>query len=240
MNEYDIFDIIIGKPHVIYVGKKPICLYPVTFAKTILLKSYMTELSLNVDIINLNSQLEVHRLVVEKREVCCSILAIHSAPNTQKDLFNIKARAERTNVFMKMSDSDLAALLSYVLSSDKTHEAFKYLGLDKEQERLKEIMEIKKKSPNCMSFDGLSLFGTFIVQLKEMGFTHNEILYECGYTFLRLMLADKPTSIYLTDEEVEKIPALVADSGSMDANNPAMTEQILGRLANRGLTVNKE
>lgn len=239
MTEQELFDIIIGKPHEFRVGRKIFRLFPMTLAKSIMLKSYMDELSISVDNINLNAQLEIHRLVIEKRDVCCRILAIHSAPNTQKDLFNIKSRTERANIFSKMSDSDLAALLHYVLSSDKTDEAIRYLGLDKEQERLKKVLEIKKSS-NSLNFDGLSMFGTFIAQLKEMGFAYNEILYECGYTFLRLMLADKPTTIYLTDEELEKIPGLVADPSIMDANNPEMTEKILGGLASRGLTIKKQ
>ena len=233
-------DIITGKPHDFGVGDKKYRLYPVTLAKTFELKRYIDALSVDKDILKINAGLEIVRLVREKKSECCSILAIHICPNTYNDLYDTKARLSRHNIFMKMNDEDLASLLQVALSGDNVDAVAAFLNIDKERERLKEVLAKKRKSRNNMDFGGVSTFGNFIGKLKEMGFSVNEILYECGVSFLQLVLADKQVSLYLTDEEVDSIPALVANPDTMDANNPAMTEQILGKLANRGLTVNRE
>ena len=124
-----------------------------------------------------------------------------------------------------------------VLTADKTEEIIKHLGIDKERERLAKVMELKRKSDkNSISFNGVSLFGTFIGQLKEMGYTDSEILYEKSYCFLRLMLADKIVSIILTDEERQSL--YDGDGGTlMDANDPKAAGKIRDYFAEKGISI---
>lgn len=236
--EYYLADIITDEPHEFHIGRKVLRLYPVTLGKMTKLRRYMDALKINTDLLTTNPDAEVLRLVVNHREVCCGILAIHTAPNTYKDLFNMKARAERRNLLMKVGNADLAALLLTVLTSDRTAELMASLGIDKEQERMGRVMEVKRRhSKNSISFGGLSVFGSFIGQLKEIGYTDSEILYERGYSYLRLMLADKITSVYLSDEELKELSALDTGKDAMDANDPRSADKILGTLANRGLKI---
>ena len=101
------------------------------------------------------------------------------------------------------------------------------------------VMEVKKKSgKGSMTFNGRTLFGSFIAPLKEMGYSDNEILFEKSYIFLRLMLADKVVDVFLTDEERENLS--ISDGGSMiDANNPANTEKIMSNIRKKGLNTRK-
>ena len=83
-----------------------------------------------------------------------------------------------------------------------------------------------KDNKNSLSFGGISVFGTFIQPLKELGYTDNEILYEKSYTFLRL--ADKVTSMYFSDDEYKKLPASVKEStGNAIKATKENMEQIL-------------
>jgi hypothetical protein len=133
-----------------------------------------------------------------------------------------------------MQDADLAAHLINVLTLDKTADVMEHLGLNKEHERMKKVFEIKRKhNKNSIDFGGLSLFGSFIGQLKEMGYTENEILFELGYSYLQMVLADKVTSVYLSDDELEELPNLAVVNSDMDANNPEMADKILGMMNNR-------
>lgn len=234
--EYELADIITGEPQVIPIGHKQFKLYPVTLAKIYLLKRHVVALSINKENLKINPTLEALRLVNEKRMTCCHILAIHTSPNTHKDLFCINKSAERHNVFMQMSDMDLATLLIAVLIEDNIDDVVEYLELDKELERMRKVMEVKD-SKNTINFGGKSIFGSFIGPLKEMGYTDNEILYERPYSFLRLMIADKINSVYLTDEELAKLPALTASGKVMDGNDPNATGKVLSTLANRGLKI---
>jgi hypothetical protein len=239
--EYVLTDIIIERPQDFKVGRKSFKLYPVTLAKMFLLKRQMDGLKLNTDILKANPYLEAIRLAKESRDVCCSILSYHTAPNNYKELFNTKAITIRKNFFSeKLSDEELASLMIYVLTADKTEEIIKHLGLDKERERIHKVIEVKKKhDQNNLSFNGLSLFGTFIGQLKEMGYSDNEILYEKGYTFLRLMLADKVTTVFITDEERQELGSdFVGDF--VDANNPNNVEKIASMLSKKGIKISHD
>ena len=235
--EYELADIITQKPHEIKVGRKLFRLYPVTLAKQLLLKRIMDGLSLDTEILEKSPYLEALRLAETNRKVCCHVLAIHATPNTCKDLHNSKAIAERRNVFSKMTIEDIATLLIYVLTSDYTERMLHELGLDKEQKRMAEVVEIKRENgKNSLTFGGLTIFGSFIGQLKELGYSDDEIIYEKGFTFLRLMLADKITSVYLTDEELQNV-STKAGGTLLDANDPASFEK-LKSLSLRGVKFN--
>lgn len=236
--EYTLADVIIERPQDFKVGRKSFKLYPVTLAKMFLLKRQVDGLELNTDILRANPYLEAIRLAKEKREVCCHILAYHTAPNSYKELFNTLAITTRKNYFIKnLSDEDVASLMIMVLMADKTDEIIKHLGLDKERERMAKVMELKRKNDkNSISFNGISLFGTFIGQLKEMGYSDNEILYEKSHAFLRLMLADKVVSIILTDEERQSL--YDGDGGTlMDANDPKAADKIRDYFAQKGISI---
>lgn len=227
-------DIITQKPYAFYAGRKLFRLYPVTLAKKLVMRPYIDDLAIDMEKLRCMPDIEVIRVVREHKNTCCELLAIHSTPNTYKDLFNIQSRAERRNILMSMQDADLAAHLMNVLMLDKTAAVMEYLGLDKEHERMKKVFEVKRKhNKNSIDFGGLSLFGSFIGRLKEMGYTENEILFELGYSYLQLVLADKVTSVYLSDDELEELPNLAVSNGDMDANNPEMTDKILGMMNNR-------
>lgn len=235
--EYELADIITQKPHEIKVGRKLFRLYPVTLAKQFLLKRIMDGLSINTAILSVNPYLETLRLAETKRKACCHILAIHATPNTYKDLHNSKAITERRNVFSKMTIEDIALLLMCVFTSDKSDQILHELGLDKEHKRMAEVMEIKRQNgKNNLTFGGLTIFGSFIGQLKELGYSDDEIIYEKGFTFLRLMLADKITSVYLTDEELQNV-STKAGGTLLDANDPASFEK-LKTLSLRGVKFN--
>ena len=209
--EYDIADVIIGRPHGFVVGRKHFYLYPITLAKMFLLKR-------QIDALDINEKL------------------LKTKENTRKALYDIKAIEKRQKHFAKEIDrEDLASLMIYVLSADKTDEIIKYYGLDVERERLAKVMEIKRRNDkNTLYFCGKSMFGTFIGQLKEMGYSDDEIVYERGFSYLRLILADKITSIHCTDEEMQEIPS---DAGGrfLDASDPANAEKIMAALKDRGI-----
>ncbi len=226
--EYDLADVIIGRPHGFTVGRKHFYLYPITLAKLFLLKRQIDSLGIDQSVLRINPILEAMRLVNKDRDTCCQILAYHTAPNTYKDLFDNRAVTIRKNYFAKeMEDGDIASLLIMVLTADKTEKFIKELGLDKERERLNRVMEVKRKhDKNTLSFNGFGIFGTFIVQLKELGYSDNEILYERPYSFLRLMLADKVVSLHLSDEERTELSR--EDGGTFfDASNPDNAAKIL-------------
>lgn len=235
--EYDYADVIIGRPQDFRVGRKSFKLYPVTLAKMLLLKRQIGELDIDNDILKANPYMEALRIAKNNKDTCSHILAYHTAPNTYKDLFDTRAITIRKNYFREnLSDEDIASLMVYVLTSDKTEAIIKHLGLDEERERFAKVMEVKKDD-STLSFNGRSIIGTFIIPLKEIGYTDNEILYERGYSFLCLALADKVNTIYVTEEERNN---LSTEFGGIliNGDNPDSAGKIAEVFGNRGIKIN--
>jgi hypothetical protein len=236
--EYDIADVIIGRPHGFTVGQSHFYLYPITLAKMFLLKRQMDSLDINQKKLKANPFLEAMHLVKANRDICCMILAYHTTPNTRQDLYDNEAVESRKNMFAKeIEDEDLASLMIKVMTSDKTEEIISHYGLDEERTKLAKVIAIKRKhDKNTLYFCGKTMFGTFICQLKEMGYTDDEIIFERGFSYLRLMLADKMTSVHATDDELNEIPT-EAGGRYADASDPANAQKILQAMKERGAGV---
>ena len=235
--ELELADAIMERAYPLIVGRKQFFLYPVTLGKMYLLQRLIDDLGIDYKNLRIDTNLEMLRLAKEKREKVCTILAYHTC-ETKEQLQSVKTVKERVNLFMKeATDEDLASILIILLSRDKTETFMKHTGIDKENERLKKVIEYKdKKSKNTLSFGGKSLYGTFIAPLLDMGLSWNEIVWERSYTNLRMLLADKMNSIYLTDEELNGLPANLLDSKTdLDANNPAVAEKISKIFASKGI-----
>ena len=228
--EYELADIITEKPHEFTIGRKHYRLYPVTLAKLFLLRRYIDDLSIDQNILKVNPNLEAIRLVEKHKETCCGILAIHTAPNTYKDIHNRQNLAERRNAFAKVCNEDLATMMIVVLTSDKTEQVVILSGIEKERERLKAAMEAKKDGQKgSLHFGGITIFGSFIAPLLEMGLSINEILYERSYSFLRLILADKMAQVFLSEEELQNLAAS-AGGTMIDGNDPESFDKLKGSL----------
>ena len=237
--ENSLADVITGKPHEFAIGEHSLKLYPVTLAKLFLLKPYLEELGIDSSLAKKNICMEALRIATKKKEACCAFLSIHTSPNSYSELFDLQKRAARRKIISLADREMLASMMIYVLTcSDKTQQLMEDLGINEERRRMERVMAFKReKGENTMVFGGKSIFGSFIGQLKEMNYSVSEILYECPYSFLSLALADKITSVYLTDEERESLP--MADGGKMvDANDPQAIMKLKNVLSGRGVKFN--
>lgn len=233
--DYALADTIIEKPHEFTIGRKQLRLYPVTLAKSLMLRRYIDALDIDTDLLLTNHYLEAMRLVRQKRDLCATILAIHTSPNNYRDLYDSRAMKTRRNILRKADPDDMAALLILVLT-DKTSDLMNHFGITDERERMSAIAKNRKRT-SILTFGGKTIFGSFIAPLHEMGYSDDEILYERGYGFLRMLLADKVTEVFLSEEEQESLP--VSLGGNMvDGNDPASLARLKEKLAGRGVKFN--
>lgn len=236
--EQQLIDTLLDRPLDFSLGTRSFRIYPNTLAKSLLLQPHIRSLGFNGVLAKLNPYLEVLHIVKSNRERCHYILAVHAMPNTRVSVLNNAAINRQRDLFgRELKDEDAATLLLHVLTSDRTEVLMEYLGIKEERERMKSVMDVKD-SKSSMTFGGVSLFGSFIGQLKEMGYTDDEILFEHGYSYLRLMLADKVTNIYLTDEERNQLPNNVSKD-IISADDPSAIDKLSSRLAGRGVHIKK-
>lgn len=241
-NELDdaLSDIITSRPTEIRIGRKTLRLYPLTLAKSYLLRRWLQKLDMDVSILKANPYVECLRLTEKQPDVVAEILAIHSAPNTEKDLHDRRGMVMRRNLLLTVKTEHLAGLLMAVLTADKTDQLLEHLGINAERDRLQEVLSVKRgQDKNNLSFGGRSIFGTFIGQLKEMGYSDREILFERSYSYLRLMLADKMTSVYVSDEELEALPQS-AGGTLLDGENDSDLDALAAMIKTGGEKKTKE
>lgn len=221
-------DTIMERPYGFSVGEQHFFLYPVTLGKMYLLQRQMENLDINEKSLRMNVSLEVLRLAREKKDECLTIICYHTC-KTKDEVFDAMLMAERKALFAKeMSDEDIAALMIIVLTTDRTEEVIRHFKIDKEKDKLRIISEVKEKSDkNSLTFGGNTIYGTFIQPLIEMGLTYEEIVWQRSYANLKLLLADKTASVYLSEEEMKKIPAWVkTGTKTIKADDPKNKEII--------------
>ena len=216
--ELDIADTIIDRPKGFSVGRRHFYLYPVTLGKLYLQKRVMENLNINIEVLRLNPYAEALRLVETKKEDCCLLLAYHTL-QTKKEVLNNRTVTIRKNTFLReMDNEDTATLILACLTYDKTDAVIQHLGIDKELERMSEVAKVKE-SKNSFSFGGKSIYGTLIdAACERYKWTFDYVLWEISYTNLQLLMKDKVTSLYLTDDEMEN--AHISNvSGFVDGNS---------------------
>jgi len=233
--EQDAADIVTGRGHEFHVGEEYYRIWPVTLGKTLLLRPYLEALGIRK---LAKSELlydTVLELVKKERGVCAVILAIHTIDNSRRSMTDGNLLRRRTAFFEStLDDVNLATLLVMALRDDRTDAVARYFGIDTERERLQQALKVKKIR-NSLSFGGKSIFGGFIASLKKLGFTVDEIVWECSFSFLQLVLMDEQVSLYLSDEELSQLGGNVG--GIVDSSAADSDQQLKAFAANHGIKI---
>ncbi len=219
--ELYIADALMRRPYGFVVNGQRMFLYPVTLGKMYLLQRYIEQLDINMENLQRDVSLEALRLVNAKKDICLSIISFHTF-DTQWELFDMSIILERKALLDKeLSVEDIAALMIIILTSERTSLFKHHLGIDKEQERMNTVMSVKTKGDkNNFSFGGKSVFGVLLdTACERYGWTKEYVVWGIDYASLQLMLADKVTSIYCTDEELKKLPKWVRNTGKEEQVN---------------------
>ena len=211
--EQAIADVITGRPKGFTAGNRHFFLWPVTLGKLYLIQRIMGELNVDNENLKINPYAEALRVVKNHKEDVLLLLCYLTYPNTVETSTKIWSQhnnTEKINYLRKhLDDNDLATLLIVCLTWDNTEEIVRYLRIDKEAKRLKDISKVKKDN-NTFSFGGVSIFGTLYGTLVDsqtgMIDWKNEqyLTWVIPYTKVQLILRDSVKTIYLTDEERKK------------------------------------
>lgn len=233
--EQEVADIVTSRGHEFRVGEEYYRLWPVTLGKMLLLRPYLVALGIGQSA----KEVPVYQVILDhvkkERVMCATILAIHTIDNSRQSMADGNLLRRRTAFFEStIDDVDLASLLAMTLSDDRTEAVSRYLGLDVERERLHQVLKVKKMR-NTLNLGGKSVFGGFVASLKKLGFTIDEIVWECSYSFLRLVLMDEPVSMYLSDEELSQLGGNVG--GIVDSSAADYDLQIKAFAANHGIKI---
>lgn len=203
----------------IQVGKRHLLLYPQTLGRMYLTAQLIEGLCVNQENMRIDPFMEAIRIVREHKEECCKLIAYYTLLK-KSEMLNSRIVKARENVFLKSCDEeDIATILISILSDNKLNEIIKETHIDKEEERMRKINSAKS-SENQYVFGGKSIWGSIVdVACERYGWTLDYVVWEISYNNLTLMLKDKITSIYLSDEERKNAHIPSANERVFDGNN---------------------
>lgn len=222
-------DALIGRPVPFECGGKFFYIYPLTLGKSLLCARLIQALEINNETISKSLYAEALRLATQKKDICLELIAYHTCKD-KDEVFNFPLIEERKALFKEETTTeDIASLLLVLLTQEKTETFMKHLGIDKEQQRMREVMRKKGEDKSSISFGGKSIYGTLIdAACERYGWTYDYCMWGISYNNLRLLLADKINSVYLTDKERKNVPAnlLQGSENAIKGDDPANKERI--------------
>ena len=135
-------------------------------------------------------------------------------------MLDTKTIERRTNKLQRVcSIEDIATLLITILSDNTLNVLTKELGIDAEGKKMAKISQAKETS-NQYIFGGKTIWGSLIdTACERYGWTFDYVIWEISYNNLTLMMKDKITSIYLSDEERKKAHVPAANEEVIDGND---------------------
>lgn len=201
-------DIVMEAPHAFSAGRKQYCLYPLSLGKLMLIQRQMRSMDINDDAIAKLPIVEVVRLVGRYRDVCNLIIAYATAKD-KSECFNAQRISDTVRELSSLVDEDIATLMVYVLTHDKTEEVKTHYEIDKENNAMNSVLKVKSQGGSLV-FGGKTMLGAIIDQACERyGWTVEYVVWGISYATLRLLMADRVSTVYITDDERKKVPAVV-------------------------------
>ena len=203
----------------IQIGRRHLFLYPQTLGKIYLTSQLIEALEINQENLKLNPLMEALRIVSLHRKECCKIIAYHTFKKKDEVLNNRTLKIRENIIFKYCDNDDIATLLITILSENKLNEIISSTGLDKETEKMAKVNAAKDSSSQYV-FGGKTIWGSLIdAACERYGWTYDYVVWEISYSNLSLMLKDKMTSIYLSDEERKRAHVPSTTEKVLDGNN---------------------
>lgn len=201
------------------IDKYHVCLYPLTLGKMHITAQLVDDLEVDKELLKANPFMEALRLVSAKREQCCRLIAYHTL-NTREEILSPSKIKEHQNIISLTDNDGIASLLIIVLTNSKSLTTIiEESGIEEENKRMAKV-NAAKYSDNQYIFGGKTIWGSLIdAACERYGWTFEYVVWEISYNNLTLMLKDKITSIYLSEEERNKAHLAGANEKVLSGDN---------------------
>lgn len=229
--EMNLADTMMEKPIGFKIGSRHFCLYPPCLGKVLLLSRLISQLEIDIKVLEVNPYFEAIRLSRSKKDIVCRILSYHSMKK-RSDVQNEIKVENRSNYFKRhLNYKELAQILILILTWEDVQSYIKFLGIDKEQAVRKKIIDYKNQKTTVFSFGGKSTYGTLIDwACQRYGWTFDYVMWGISYANLQMLMADSIISIHLNDDEKKDLR--MYDNEIIDAGDPKNRERIREMLKN--------
>lgn len=199
-------DAVMDRPREFFIDGKRYCLWSPTLGVSLMLGRHLESIGVDSELMSSNPSMEILRLVHERRDGVCYILAILSF-RSFIELSNSAILKRRANLYSKkLSDEDLGRLALIGFGSIDAGQLIRLSGLEKERQEQSRISEHKNKDGHTQVFGGRTMYGALLdAACRAYGWTKEYAVWGIDLTSLRMMLADKIDSVYLSDDDMKQL-----------------------------------
>jgi hypothetical protein len=219
-------DILLERRNEFEVGGRRFTLYPPSLGVMMMMKGAIAALGLDAGLIAEDIPVALLAAVEKDRMQCCRIIALATCCG-RKEAMRAAVIEDRAEYFSSnLEDEDIVTMLIEVIANNKVGQFLEASGISKENERLKEINRYKVSG--TPTFGGQTLFGQMIdPAMDRYGWTYEYTVWGVSYAVLTVLLADRVTSVFLSDEEKKKIPKRLLDNDKISGDDPKNYARII-------------
>lgn len=206
-------DAVMDRPREFFIGDRRYCLWSPSLGVSLMLGRHLRSIGVDAEMMSENPSLEALRLVHEKRDEVCYILAILSF-RSFTELSNSTTLKRRAAIYSKgLTDEELAQLAMIGMNTVDAGRLIKESGLDLEHKEQSRISEYKNKDGHTKVYGGRTMYGSLIdAACRAYGWSKEYTVWGIDLTSLRMMLADKVDSVYLSDEDIKALGIVTRSS----------------------------
>ncbi len=189
-----------------------------TLGKMYLTSQLIESMDVNRENLMIDPFVEALRIINTKREESCRLIAYHTI-KTKEELLNNRIVDVQQKLISKFPNQDIATLLICILKNNSYQAIVEGAGIDKESKRMSKVNAAKSASGQFI-FGGKTVWGSLIdAACERYGWTFDYVVWGISYNNLTLMLKDKITSIYLSDDERKRAHLPSEDEEFIDGND---------------------
>lgn len=223
-------DILLERRHEFSVHGKHYTLYPPSLGITMMLKGGLETVGLDFGVFAASPVVAVMSCVDAHPLDCCRLIALGTCRNRDEAMSSQDVDRTAKHLHKWLNREEVASLMLIVISANKVAEFLESSGIGKETERLRKVSTYKKN--DTPTFGGKTIFGQLVDPACERyGWTYEYAVWGISYAALTAMMADKVTSVILTEEEKKKIPKHLLENEAPikgdDPRNWQMMQQIM-------------
>lgn len=220
-------DILIERCNEFSCGGKVYKIYPPSIGVTMMTKGAVERLNLDQALVNANPMAAFLEAAGRDPKQCCRIIALATCKGKDEAMSSATIDRKTRHLVKSLDTEEIASLLIEVLDNNKASQFITESGIEKELDNMRRVAKCKKN--DTPSFGGVTIFGQLIdPAMERYGWTYDYTVWGISYAALTIILADKVTQVFLTEEERKKAPAHLLDNGpKFSADNPQELEKFI-------------
>lgn len=223
-------DILLERRHEFKVHDALYTLYPPSLGITTMIKASLDGIGIDWESLATAPAFALLPLIERRPMDCCRIIALATCRGRDEAMSSKVVDAKAKQIHKWLQPDEIMSLLIITITNNRVGEFLKESGIEKEGEKIRKVASYKKN--DIPMFGGKTLFGQLIDPACERyGWSYEYVVWGISYAALTALMADKVTSIILTDEEKKNVPKHLLETDDAingdDPKNWAKVQQLM-------------